>query len=398
MISAALLSLLACPRCQTRVAPRSSTEPDSIAAAAGSTTAPLPAACPHCGALFTAGDGYLIAPTPTHLAGRETHYHQADFAATLSFRQVAQPFLGAAVRQRWLKRWLFDRCPTGPILEVGCGDGRFLYWNHHRTHVVGIDPVPLFSREALAQVDLVQGDARALPFPDGAFAAAYSIDVFEHLDADGLEATMAEIRRVLAPGGLFFLFTNTREPSTFQPIITAERHLAQLLRRRGIGDFAADDLRKGDHVKALATFEDVVLLTARHRFILRERRFWNGIAQGLIDNILVRLGEHLLLGRANPTATPPGSPSTTPGSAARSAGAVAPMAASSANMTAIAESATRPIATPSGPGAGLTGRQAVSRRGPVALALAGLTLAMQADVELLGHWRSGPFFALLERQ
>jgi hypothetical protein len=34
----------------------------------------------------------------------------------------------------------------------------------------------------------------------------------------------------------------------------------------------------------------------------------------------------------------------------------------------------------------------------VALALAALTLAMQADVELLGRFRSGPFFALLERR
>jgi hypothetical protein len=34
----------------------------------------------------------------------------------------------------------------------------------------------------------------------------------------------------------------------------------------------------------------------------------------------------------------------------------------------------------------------------VALALAALTLAMQADVALLGGFRSGPFFALLERR
>jgi SAM-dependent methyltransferase len=165
------------------------------------------------------------------------------------------------VRQRWLRRWLFEP-PAGPVLEIGCGDGRFLFWNRRRAQVVGLDAVPLFSREALATVDLVQGDARALPFADGAFRAVYSIDVLEHLDSAGLDAVMAVARRVLAPGGRLFIFTNSREPSTFQPVIDAQRHLSAMLRRHAIGDFATDDLRKSDHVKALNTFEDFVLLAA----------------------------------------------------------------------------------------------------------------------------------------
>jgi SAM-dependent methyltransferase len=345
-----LLALLRCPLCSTQPIERS---PD------GTPT------CPGCGRAFQRGDGYLIAPADDRLAGRPTNYHQAAFATTLAFRQVAQPLLGAAVRQRWLVRWLLARPPGGPVLEIGCGDGRFAYWNHRQASIVGLDPVPLFSREALASVNLIQADGRALPFADGSFAAAYSIDVLEHLDEAGLAGVMSEAHRVLQPGGRLFIFTNSREPSTFQPIISAERRLSGLLRQRGIGDFTADDLRKGDHVKALATFEDFVTLATQHRFAVLHHRFWNGIAQGLVDNVLVRLGEHLLLRRQShrPTVSRP----TNELSAATTA-------------------------------AGPDQRQAVSRQRPVALVLQALTLAMQADVELLGRFRSGPFFALLERR
>ena len=316
--------------------------------------------CERCGATFTRGDNYLVAPAASDLTGRDTHYAGAAFATTLGYQQVTRPYLGAAVRQRWLRRWLFDR-PQASVLEIGCGDGRFAYWNRDRAHIVGLDTVPLFSAQARQSVDLIQGDARRLPFTDGTFTAAYSIDVFEHLDLAGLTATLAEARRVLAPGGLFFVFTNSREPSFFEPVINAQRRLSRALRQRGIGDFAADDLRKGDHVKALATYEDFVRLAAEHRFAVRAARFWNGVAQGFIDNVLVRVGEHVLLRRGQPRIMMAGATAT-----ARSRGA--------------------------------TARQEASQRRSVALVLTGLTWAMQADVALLGGFRSGPFFALLERR
>jgi SAM-dependent methyltransferase len=267
------------------------------------------------------------------------------------------------VRQRWLARWLFDP-PVGPVLDLGCGDGRFAYWNRRRAHIVGVDATPLFARQAAAAVDLVQADGRALPFDDGTFRAAYSIDVLEHLDLAGLDGVLAEARRVLRPGSRFFIFTNSREPSTFQPVIALQQRAAAALRRNAIGDFGADDLRKADHVKALATFEDFVALAARHGFVVRRRRFWNGVAQGWVDNVIVRAGEHLLLGRR-------GQPS---------------LAAVNGSLPEAADQITVPA------------RQVVSRRPAVAGALAALTLAMQADVAVLGGFRSGPFFALLERR
>jgi arsenite methyltransferase len=71
--------------------------------------------------------------------------------------------------------------------------------------VVGVDPSPamlaLAARrcEGRGRVELVDGDARALPVPDGTFDGAVCVQVLEYVE----EATdaLAEIYRALRPGG-----------------------------------------------------------------------------------------------------------------------------------------------------------------------------------------------------
>jgi len=70
-------------------------------------------------------------------------------------------------------------------------------------------------------LDLRVADARALPFEDGAFDAIACVSVIEHVAGHGDAAAMAEMWRVLRPGGVLHLTTNvaaragevrTREP------------------------------------------------------------------------------------------------------------------------------------------------------------------------------------------
>jgi SAM-dependent methyltransferase len=96
--------------------------------------------------------------------------------------------------------------PESRVLEVGCGAGHLLARARGR-RAVGID----LSAHALGQArrrvdgraDLLRGDAQCLPFRPGAFDRVYCSEVLEHLPAP--EAALAEIERLLAPGGIAVL-------------------------------------------------------------------------------------------------------------------------------------------------------------------------------------------------
>ena len=84
------------------------------------------------------------------------------------------------------------------VLEVGAGSGLLQDLVPDYT---GLD----ISRTAhrYFHKPFVQGDARDLPFRDGEFDAAWSIWVFEHVRNP--EMGLAELRRVIKPGGHLFL-------------------------------------------------------------------------------------------------------------------------------------------------------------------------------------------------
>jgi N-acetylglucosaminyl-diphospho-decaprenol L-rhamnosyltransferase len=82
---------------------------------------------------------------------------------------------------------------------------------HSRAEVVAIDLWPreieewrrLIDRAGANSwgLDLQVADATALPFADGEFDCAYSVSAIEHIPDDGDQAAMAELARVVRPGG-----------------------------------------------------------------------------------------------------------------------------------------------------------------------------------------------------
>src|SRR5439155_807663 len=56
-----------------------------------------------------------------------------------------------------------------------------------------------------ARVRIVRADAESLPFRDESFDAVVATEVLEHLDEPG--RMLSEARRVLRPGGQFFMTT-----------------------------------------------------------------------------------------------------------------------------------------------------------------------------------------------
>lgn len=96
------------------------------------------------------------------------------------------------------------------LLDVGCSWGRWSVAAARKGYdAVGIDPslgaVMAARRTARAlgvHTRYVVGDARYLPFRDGLFDVVFSYSVLQHMAHDDVRLVLAQVARVLKPGGL----------------------------------------------------------------------------------------------------------------------------------------------------------------------------------------------------
>ncbi|MEU6166712.1 class I SAM-dependent methyltransferase [Streptomyces tanashiensis] len=96
---------------------------------------------------------------------------------------------------------------AGRVVEIGAGNGlNFAHYPSGVTEVVAVEPEPHLrrlaeeaARRAAVPVTVVPGTAEALPGPDGSFDAAVASLVL--CTVRDVPAVLAELRRVLRPGG-----------------------------------------------------------------------------------------------------------------------------------------------------------------------------------------------------
>ncbi len=299
MISPWLLGILRCPTC---------VQSPSGDDAGWLTRIADDLVCDTCAARYPIHSGYVDMRPVGAMHGKETVYN--DPAVDLDDPVIRAPVLSAGVRQ-WALRLLLRPRRTDVLLDIGCGNGKFACWNRRTVaHMVGLDPAARFAPEALATIDLVQGDARALPFARGSFSGAFSIDVFEHLDLSGVRAHLGETRRVLTPTGAYFCFSNTRERSWLNLLINPGRRLAESLHRAGVVNRTRDHLRKGDHVKAVETTAALEDELAADGFRIARIWFLNPVFATYIETLGFAIIEQRLTRRrpagGSPVASTPG--------------------------------------------------------------------------------------------
>ncbi len=107
---------------------------------------------------------------------------------------------------------LVDRHVVGAprVLDIGCGEGQVARRvEGSGSYVIGVDPSDAQLQVARARAggpNYLRADALMLPLRDGSFDAAVMALVLEHVD--DMERAIAEVARVLRPGGRFVVFLN----------------------------------------------------------------------------------------------------------------------------------------------------------------------------------------------
>lgn len=124
----------------------------------------------------------------------------AQMAVPTSFR-VTESSLDAALRYETVIGLFADRYrPDLDILEVGSGSAGVTEFLHHP--VTGVDTA--FERTAERRTSYlrqVTGSAEALPFEASSFDVVLCLEMLEHVPADARRPALAEMLRVLRPGG-----------------------------------------------------------------------------------------------------------------------------------------------------------------------------------------------------
>ncbi len=132
-------------------------------------------------------------------------------------------FYSEEYRDYTLKPWelhivelLEDQVTGKDVLDVACGGGRITVPLLRRGfNVTGTDFVPEFESKIRQHGDEFKGDFRfyasdmlSLPFPDASFDAVTCINALVYLrDIGEVRRCMAEMTRVLRPGGQLFITT-----------------------------------------------------------------------------------------------------------------------------------------------------------------------------------------------
>lgn len=122
-----------------------------------------------------------------------------------------------AIHQRLLEYvQLSDRAQ---VLDLGCGTGRLLHrliQQFPTLQGTGLDLSPEMLRQAQqrqpvhSQLTYIQGNAEQLPFAEAQFDAVFNTLSFLHYPRP--EQVLAEVSRVLKPGGRFYLVDLTWQP------------------------------------------------------------------------------------------------------------------------------------------------------------------------------------------
>lgn len=184
----------------------------------------------------------------------------------------ARPRFMNGLKLRYLLEDLAPR--SGKVLDVGCGAGsvaKAVRVARPDLEVFGCD----ISRSALevagspdsGGVDFRLATAERLPFADGEMDFVWIFDVLEHVESP--EAVLAEVHRVLKPGGGFHI------------VLPLEGQPRTLYRLVGCGTRWTAKVRHGGHIQIFSAARFKAMSAACGLPVVRSRWSYHGLLQVL---------------------------------------------------------------------------------------------------------------------
>jgi SAM-dependent methyltransferase len=127
---------------------------------------------------------------------------RGEYAARGDYHRVPDPdwdyYPTYIAKLEAVRAWLRALPPRTRVLDAGCGEGVLVDEFTPQLAIEGIDAN--YSSDRVRTGSLLE-----LPYPDGSFEDAMCLDVLEHLSYGDQAVALAELFRILRPGGELLL-------------------------------------------------------------------------------------------------------------------------------------------------------------------------------------------------
>jgi dolichol-phosphate mannosyltransferase len=174
-------------------------------------------------------------PQLTDPQGWNAYWEKKDRPTTLAYELIARLYRVSVIK-RQLERFIVSNFREGShLLHAGCGSGQVDMALHERMKITAIDisqsALRLYQRNNPTAFAVRHADIFALPFPSETFDGVYNLGVLEHFTRTEIQAILAELHRVLKPGGKLVLFWPHRRATSVAVLKSAHWLLNDVLRK-----------------------------------------------------------------------------------------------------------------------------------------------------------------------